>query len=175
MISVSQNKNTTAKAENGAIMADNYSQNDYSSGNFKGNLVYTETTRLTFLAIPWPFTHFKIYENDLVIIKGLLNLDEDDCYMYKISDVKYKRSFIQRLFGLGTIVCYVGSDATDDKIIMKNIRHGSEIKDFILAQSERNRLQRRTVNTQNLNYHDSNSNLENIDLNHNGIPDDLEH
>jgi len=120
----------------------------------KGNLVYKETTRLLFFGIPWPFTHFELYENDLVEIKGLFNLTEDDCYMYKIADVSIKKSLFQRIFGLSTITCFVASDATNEKIIMKNIKNGPQIKDFILQQSEKCRLRRRTVNTQNLSYHD---------------------
>ena len=58
----------------------------------KGNLVFKETTRLRFFGIPWPFTHYQIYENDIVVIKGLLNLNEDDCYLYKIADVNIKRT-----------------------------------------------------------------------------------
>lgn len=148
----------------------------------KGNLVFKETTRLRFFGIPWPFTHYQIYENDLVVIKGLLNLDEDDCYLYKIADVNIKRTLGQRIFGLSTITCFVASDASGDKIELKNIKHGKEIKDFLLSQSEACRLRRRTVATQNLSYHDGHPHMDEypgmdhgIDLNHDGIPDDLQH
>ncbi|MCR5772207.1 MAG: PH domain-containing protein [Butyrivibrio sp.] len=142
----------------------------------KGNLVFKETTRLRFFGIPWPFTHYQIYENDLVVIKGLLNLDEDDCYLYKIADVNIKRSLLQRMFGLSTITCFVASDASGDQIELKNIKHGREIKDFLLSQSEACRLRRRTVATQNLSYHD-NDHIEEVhivDANHDGIPDDFQ-
>ena len=143
----------------------------------KGNLVFKETTRLRFFGIPWPFTHYQIYENDLVVIKGLLNLDEDDCYLYKIADVNIKRTLGQRIFGLSTITCVVASDASGDKIELKNIKHGKEIKDFLLSQSEALRLRRRTVTTQNLSYHDAPPHFDDVhgvDLNHDGIPDDLQ-
>jgi uncharacterized membrane protein YdbT with pleckstrin-like domain len=147
--------------------------NQTSSLTSKGNLIFKETTRLRFFGIPWPFTHYQIYENDLVVIKGLLNTSEDDCYMYKIADVNIRRSLIQRIFGLSTITCYVASDATGDQQILKNIKHGHEIKDFILSQSERCRLARRTVNTQNLSFADENH-VSLHDLNGDGIPDELE-
>ena len=149
-----------------------------SSLTSKGNLVFKETTRLRFFGIPWPFTHYQIYENDLVVIKGLLNLDEDDCYLYKIADVNIKRTLGQRLFGLSTITRFVASDASGDQIVLKNIKHGTQIKDFLLSQSEACRLRRRTVATQNLSYHDGPHHFDEghgVDLNHDGIPDEFQH
>ena len=117
----------------------------------KGNLVYKETTRLLFFGVPWPFTHFRIYETDLVIVSGLINIKENDCYMYRISDVELSRNLFQRLFGLSTVTCFT-SDVTDRTIVMKNIRHGSEINDYILQTSEKCRLKRRTVNMQDIGF-----------------------
>lgn len=125
----------------------------YESVAKKGELRFTERQRLLFFGLPWTFTKFQIYDNDLVTLKGLFNQHEDDCYMYKISDVCLTRSLIQRIFGLSTIVLYT-SDASDHTLPLKNIKHGHEIKDFIVENSERCRLMRRTVNMQNIGYDD---------------------
>ena len=117
----------------------------------KGALQYTEHSRLLLFGIPWPFKKYELYENELIIISGFLNIHENDCFMYRISDVELSRSFIQRIFGLSTITCFT-SDVTDKTIIMKNIKHGREIKDFINQESERARLRRRTVNMQDIGY-----------------------
>jgi uncharacterized membrane protein YdbT with pleckstrin-like domain len=122
-----------------------------ASTEAKGKLCYKETGRLLFLAIPWPFTKYEIYENVLTITKGFLSVSEDDCYMYKISDVEIKRSFCQRIVGLSTIVLFT-SDVTDRTIVMKNIKHGREIKDFLLQASEASKLRRRTVSMQNISF-----------------------
>ena len=114
-------------------------------------MAYTEPARWLFLGLPWTFKKFLIYDNDLVIRSGFLNQKEDDCYMYRITDVRLTRSFMQRIFGLSTIALYT-SDASDGIILMKNIRKGHEIKDFILENSERCRLMRRTVNMQDISY-----------------------
>ncbi|MCH4192440.1 MAG: PH domain-containing protein [Butyrivibrio sp.] len=124
---------------------------DRSNVLAKGDLIYKETTRLLFFGIPWPFTHFRIYEADLVIVTGLLNIKENDCYMYRISDVELSKNLLQRIFHLSTVTCFT-SDVTDRTIVMKNIRHGSEIKDFILQASEKCRMRRRTVNTQDIGF-----------------------
>lgn len=117
----------------------------------KGSLKYQEHNRLFLFGIPLPFTKFLIYENDLVILHGILKQTENDCYMYKISDVSMTRSLLQRLFGLSTVICYT-SDVTDQTITMKNIKNGREIKDFILKSAEENKLKRRTVNMQDISF-----------------------
>lgn len=119
----------------------------------KGSLQYKEYGRLLLFGIPWPFKHYEVYENELTITSGFLNIKEDDCFMYKITDVELSRSLLQRMAGLSTITLFT-SDVTDKTIIMKNIKHGREIKDFINQESERARLRRRTVNMQNIGFND---------------------
>lgn len=128
----------------------------------KGNLQYKEYGRLLLFGIPWPFKHYEIYENELIITSGFLNIKEDDCFMYKITDVELSRSLFQRMAGLSTITLFT-SDVTDKTIIMKNIKHGREIKDFINQESERARLRRRTVNMQNIGFdNDGDGNIDDM-------------
>ena len=115
----------------------------------KGDLAFQERKRWGFLGLPFTFTLYKIYENDIQIRAGFLNVKVDDCLMYRISDVSLDRSLTQRIFGLGTVSCYT-SDTTDKVMKLKNIRHSEEIKDYILQTSEEARLRRRTINMQNV-------------------------
>ena len=117
----------------------------------KGEIRYKETQRLLLFGLPWTFTKYELRDNDLTIIKGFLTVRENDCYMYKVSDVEITRTLMQRLFGLSTITCFT-SDVTDKTIVMKNIKHGREIKDFLLHASENARLRRRTVSMQNIGF-----------------------
>ena len=110
---------------------------------------YTERKRWGFLGLPWTFTVYHVKEDILTTDKGLLNRIEDDCYMYKIQDVKLHRSIWERMFGTGTVVCYTG-DVTDQRLELKHIRRSKEIKDFILEKSEESRMKRRTMNMQNI-------------------------
>ncbi len=117
----------------------------------RGELCYTERKRLLFLGLPWTFTKYEIRENVLTIIKGFFTVTEDDCYMYKITDVEIKSTIMQRIFGLSTITLFT-SDVTDRTIVLKNVKHGKEIKDFIFQASESARLRRRTVSMQNIGF-----------------------
>ena len=117
----------------------------------KGELRYSERSRWLLFGLPWTFTKYDIRDNDFTIIKGFFTVRENDCYMYKISDVEITRTLMQRMAGLSTITLYT-SDVTDRTITMKNIKHGREIKDFILQASESARLRRKTVSMQNIGF-----------------------
>ena len=129
------------------VNPEQYSQ----STGAKGKLCYKEPKRLLFFGLPWTFTKYELRENVLTEIKGFLTVTENDCYMYKISDVEITRSLGQRIFGLSTIILFT-SDVTDKTIVLKNIKHGREIKDFLLEASESAKIRRRTVNMQDIGF-----------------------
>ena len=119
---------------------------------------YIERKRWALFGLPWTFTKYTIDEEMLTTDRGLLKTSEDDCYMYKIVDVKLTVSLIERIFGLGTVHCYTG-DTTDKVINLVHIKHSKEIKNYILENSEKMRLKRRTISTMNLT-----SGLDNLDM-----------
>ena len=110
---------------------------------------YTERKRWLFLGLPFTFTKYTVNEEKLIINKGLLKTTEDTCYLYKIIDIKLERSLCERIFGMGTIVCYTG-DVTDKVIKLIHIKNSKTINDFLLDQSEEMRRKRRTLNTLSL-------------------------
>lgn len=111
---------------------------------------FAERKRVLFFGLPWTFTKYTIGEEVINIRAGLLKTVEDDCYMYKVTDVKLETSFIERIFKLGTVICYT-SDVTHQTLKLIHIRNAHAVKDFILEQSEKQRMKRRTLNTQSLN------------------------
>ena len=121
------------------------------SSKSKGELRYSERSRWLLFGLPWTFTKYEIRDNDFTIIKGFFTVRENDCYMYKISDVEITSTLLQRMAGLSTITLFT-SDVTDRTIVMKNIKHGKEIKDFLLQASEEARIRRRTVSMQNIGF-----------------------
>jgi len=115
----------------------------------KNEVKYTCRKRWVFFGIPWTFTVYNIGPDLLTIDKGFLKTEENDCYMYKISDARLTRTLAERIFGLGTVTCY-SSDTTDKVILLEHIKDSVEIKDYIIKASEEARLRRRTVNMQNI-------------------------
>lgn len=112
-------------------------------------MVYKERKRWPFLGLPFTFTTYTVSEELITVDAGLLRRVENDCYLYKIIDVRLEVSLLERIFGLGTVHCF-SSDVTDPDLRLMHIKNAKEIKDYILKESESQRLKRRTLNTQNL-------------------------
>lgn len=107
---------------------------------------FKERKRWTFFGLPFTFTVYTVKESVITVGTGFLNKEENDCYMYKVQDVTLKTSFFERIFGLGTVVCYTG-DTTNPQLVIEHVRKSREIKQFILEKSETERRKRRTMNT----------------------------
>lgn len=106
---------------------------------------FVERKRWLFLGLPFTFTKYTIKEDMVTITSGLLKTVENDCYMYKVQDVEHTATLVEKIFKLGTVVCYTG-DTTHPKLVLEHIRNSKVIKEFLLKQSEEARLKRRTVN-----------------------------
>lgn len=88
---------------------------------------YCERKRLLFFGLPWTFTKYTITPSMLTIDQGLLKTEENDCYMYKVQDVKLTTTLLERIFGLGTITCYTG-DVTNAELKLIHIKKSKEVK-----------------------------------------------
>lgn len=129
-------------------------------------IAFKERKRLLFFGLPWTFTKYTITPGLITVHQGLLNTTEDDCYMYKIQDVKLTTSLMERIFGLGTLVCYSG-DVTNPELTLVHIKHAKEIKSYLLKTSEEARLKRRTLNTLDIS-------ARGADLDGDGIADSIQ-
>lgn len=110
------------------------------------NVRYQERKRVLFFGLPWTFTKYIITDDRITVDTGLLKIEENDCYLYKVQDVKLTATLMERIFGLGTITCYTG-DVTDAQLMIVHVKRAKEIKDYLLEASEEARRRRRTLNT----------------------------
>lgn len=116
---------------------------------------FVERKRWLFLGLPFTFTKYTVKEDMITVAEGLLKTVENDCYMYKVQDVEHSASLVEKMFRLGTVTCFTG-DTTHPLLVLSHIRNSKALKEFILRQSEEERLKRRTVNMLDIGSDDMN-------------------
>ena len=77
---------------------------------------YKEKKRSMFFGLPWTFTSYTVTEEIITVDTGLFKKEENDCYLYKVIDVRLESTLLERMLGLGTIHCFTG-DVTAPLII----------------------------------------------------------
>jgi hypothetical protein len=106
------------------------------------DIIWKERKRWVLFALPFTLTKYSLSEESLYIQTGLLNLNEDEVKLYRITDLTLKRSFFQRIFGLGTIKC-CSADKTLGDFDIKNIKSSNCIKKLISECVEKERDRKR--------------------------------
>lgn len=104
-------------------------ETNFSQGEAE-EVKYQERKRLLFFGLPWTFTKYTISQDMITVDEGLIKVEENDCYMYKVH-------------------CYTG-DVTDKELRLSHIKHAKEIKNYLLKASEAARIKRRTLNMQDI-------------------------
>lgn len=96
--------------------------------------------------LPWSFTRYRLTDDKLIVSTGLFSINEEEMRLYRIMDVTLKRSFGERLWGLGTIhIC--SSDKTTPELNIKRVRQSVDVKemlsDMVEAARKKNRVSAR--------------------------------
>ena len=84
----------------------------------------------TLFGLPLSFTKYYVRNEKLIIETGFFTLREEEIRLYRIMDITLRRSFGQRIFGLGTIhVC--SADKTTPELDIKNIKKPRDTKELL--------------------------------------------
>lgn len=103
--------------------------------------LFKERKRL-WCGLPWTFTVYTLLEDKMLIDSGFLNKKQDEVRLYRILDLSLSRSFIQRIFGIGTIHC-VSADKTMKDFDIKNIKNSENLKEILSETVEKARKENR--------------------------------
>lgn len=107
------------------------------------NTLWSDRKR-TFLGLPWSFTKYTLTEERFFVEKGFLNKTEDEVRLYRIMDVSLTRSFLQRIFGVGTIHCSSG-DKTLGNFDIISVKKPREVKELLSQNIEAQRDAKRVT------------------------------
>ena len=96
------------------------------------------------LWFPISFTKYSIGNGRLYMNSGFLSSREDECLLYRITDVSMVRSFAQRIFGTGTIELNT-KDRSTPIIRLENIGNPVAVKRMISDLVEKDREEKNVV------------------------------
>lgn len=109
----------------------------------KLNVIWKDRKRPIF-GLPWSFTKYTLLEDKLLIDTGLFSTKQEEIKLYRIMDITLKRSFIQKIFGVGTIHC-CSADKTTPEFDITDIKKAFEVKEKISKMSEEQRDKKRVT------------------------------
>ena len=104
-----------------------------------GELLFKQRKR-NWCGLPWSFTIYSFDAERVFIESGVFSKKEDEVRLYRILDLSLERSFLQRIFKMGTIKVD-SSDKTMKCFELKNIKNPKEVKEQLseLVEEERQR------------------------------------
>ncbi len=93
------------------------------------------------LGMPLSFTRYSMSDDRIFLETGCLNLTLEEILLYRVRDITLKRSFGQRIFGVGTVILQ-SSDKSNPVLELKNIKKPRQVKELIHRQVEEMKISR---------------------------------
>jgi len=115
------------------------------------NEVWKDKKR-TLFGLPLSFTTYYLSNEKLIIETGLFSKNEEEIRLYRIIDIGLKRTFGERIFGLGSIHVF-SSDKSCPEFTIERIKDSKYVKDLLsdLIETERNKKRVTSWELMNLN------------------------
>lgn len=96
------------------------------------------------LWFPWSFTVYELRNERLYQKMGFFNTEYDELLLYRVTDVAMKRSFLQKIFGTGTVTLFSRVDESSS-IRLENVKSPRQVKELISEMVEDCRRKHRVV------------------------------
>lgn len=96
-------------------------------------VIWMDRKRVTIFALPWSFTKYELTPSRLVISSGFINQKEEEIRLYRVKDVTYTQTLMERIGGTGTLKI-ISNDASVPEIRLVHIKNARKVKD-VLSQS----------------------------------------
>ncbi len=115
-----------------------------TTGNTKladlNEVVISERKRWVFFGLPFTFTKYSVNHKKIIIESGLFTSYQNEILLYRVLDVTLKRTLMQKIFGLGTVIIQ-SKDKTSPELSVMNIRNPKLFMDTLseLVEEDKNR------------------------------------
>lgn len=86
-------------------------------------------------------TRYRLTNQRLRITRGVFSRVEDEIELYRVKDLRFEDTLIQRMFGLGDIIV-TSSEANAPTVHLRHIRGASALRDTLRGLVETRRAQR---------------------------------
>lgn len=106
------------------------------------DILWSDRKRLTLFGLPWTFTKYTCTNEKFIVESGVFSIREEEIRLYRILDLTLERSFLQRIFGLGTIHCDT-VDKSMPRLMIRNVKNSKKVKELISDAVEEERLKKR--------------------------------
>lgn len=94
--------------------------------------------RKRIMGLPITFTRYEVTNDRLITRKGFFKTETDELLLYRILDIKLRRTLGQKIFGVGTITLY-SADRSHDIIEITNIKKSDAVRKFLSKAVEQER------------------------------------
>ena len=105
-------------------------------------IIWSDRKRI--LGLPLNFTKYSFSENRMFIQRGFFRVVKDELLMYRILDVRLKKTFWQRIFKVGTIEVST-ADKTTPVVLLENIKNPDRTRDALSSIAEKERDEKRVL------------------------------
>lgn len=125
--------------------------------------------RKRYFGLPISFTRYSFDTNKFYLKRGLLNTTSDEVLLYRVLDIRLKRSLGQKIFGVGTIILTT-ADQTMPVLEIKSVKNSEKVKTALSNIVEKERNEKRVLGKEMFGaagHHD-------VDIDGDGIPDHIE-
>ena len=105
--------------------------------NMNSDIIWRQRKRL-WCRLPWTFTVYSFSNNRFFVESGMLSKKYIELRFYRVLDISMEKSFLQRIFGLGSIYL-MSNDQDTPTLEIKNIINVEVVKERLSEIIERAR------------------------------------
>ena len=93
-----------------------------------GNVLWRQRKR-NWCRTPFTFTVYTLTDKELSVKTGILNENFNLIKLFRIVDISVERTFLQRIFGMSTIVLDTRDQSSGNGVVaLKNVLNGFEVR-----------------------------------------------